>query len=507
MKHLIGAVAAACAMGAAGAAQAQTGDAGAACTAIEDMKFEATNMLSSTVVAAGEALPEYCRVLGYVRPAINFEIRLPTEGWNGKFYMAGCGGFCGTLASDAGGFINAINYALERGYAVATTDGGHWGAASSDGRWARDNPVAEADWGWRAVQEVTRVAKAVTEAHYATAPDYSYFQGCSTGGRQANMVALRQPGDYDGIISGAPALDYPGLVGTHFAYLGQANTGADGLPILQPEDAAVVQEAVIAQCDAADGVEDGMVSNYRACDFDPAAVDLPPAKIEVLEAWYSPPVNSAGEVLYPAAVPPGSEPYWGLWLTGFPGGGGALVPAFNRDFLRYMAFPEDPHPSYSAMDFDLDADPVRMEPQAQIYNSDNPDLSAFRDAGGKMLMWHGEADAIVFPGKTLDYYDQLAAASGGMDATQDFARLFMIPGMDHCGILGNGPGIDQSGFDPLSALEAWVERGEAPERLMTTKTVEGEERWSRPVCAHPAQATFTGEGDWRDPAGWTCTTE
>ncbi len=481
---------------AAGAAEAQD------CAALADMRLEATNLLSSAEVAAVGELPGYCRVLGYVRPAVNFEVRLPLDDWNGKFYMAGCGGFCGTLGSDAPGSVNAINHALKRDYAVATMDGGHWGSGSADGRWAKDNPVAEADWGWRAVQETTRVAKAIIKAYYATPPEHSYFQGCSTGGRQANMVALRQPNDYDGIISGAPALDYPGLVATAFAWIAQANTGPDGEPILKPADAEVVQQAVVEACDARDGVEDGMVADPRQCEFDPATLtaQLGADKVAVLEKWYDSARDSAGEALFPGGVPVGSEPYWGLWLTGFEGGGGALVPtAFGPDFLKYMAFPDDPPTSYTAQDFDFDTDPARLAAASAMYNSDDPDLSAFAEAGGKLLMYHGWADAIVFPAKTVEYFREMTETTQG-----DFARLFMIPGMDHCGILATGPGVDQNGFDPLSALEAWVERGEAPETLQTTKIVDGEAQWSRPVCAFPATVTFSGEGDWKDPANWSC---
>ncbi len=182
--------------------------------------------LARPVAAEGE-LPAHCRVQGTIWPETRFELRLPEE-WNGRFYMAGCGGFCGQVPADAPGFINAINYAVERGYAAATMNGGHWGAGSTDARWAQADPVAEADWGYRAVEATTAAAKALTRARYDRDPDYSYFQGCSTGGRMANMAALRQPEDFDGIISGAPALDYPGLVGSHFAWIAQANTGADG---------------------------------------------------------------------------------------------------------------------------------------------------------------------------------------------------------------------------------------------------------------------------------------
>ena len=497
MAPRIIAAAAAALSACAGGAAAQDG--GADCAALADLALPAADITLATQVEAAGDLPAFCRVQGTIMPETRFELRLPVSGWNDKFYMAGCGGFCGTLAPDAPGFINAINYALKRDYAVATMNGGHWGTGSTDARWALSNPVAEADWGYRAVEETTKAAKSIVAAYYDGDAEYSYFQGCSTGGRMANMAALRQPDDFHGIISGAPALDYPGLVGTSFAWIAQANAGPDG-PVLTPSDAATVRDAVIAACDADDGVADGMVSDPMSCSFDPAETGLSDNKLAVLETWYSEPVNGAGDVLFPAAVPIGSEPFWPLWLTGIEGGGGALVPgAFGPNFLKYMAFPDDPEDGWTIADFDFDADPERMAPLAQVYNSDDPDLSAFRDAGGKLLMYHGWADAIVFPGKTLDYWDDMTATTPG-----DFARLFMIPGMDHCGIQATGPGIDQSGFDPLSALEAWVERGEAPERLETNKTSEGEALWSRPVCAWPTHAVFSGEGDWRAADGWTC---
>ena len=198
------------------------------------MKIDDVNLLSATSVSSSGELPSYCRVLGYVRRAINFEIRLPpVENWNGKFYMVGCGIFCGKLDSDALGFPNAINYGLKRKYAVATMDIGHWGASTIDGRWAYNNRSAEEDWGYRAVTETARAAKAVIRAYYEKPQEQewhlrSYFAGCSTGGRMAAMEAQRFPDDFDGIISGAPALNYTGLVATSFAWLVQANTGPDG---------------------------------------------------------------------------------------------------------------------------------------------------------------------------------------------------------------------------------------------------------------------------------------
>jgi feruloyl esterase len=180
------------------------------CAPLANMKIENTNLLSATEVPATADLPAYCRVLGFVRPAINFEVRLPVQNWNSKFYMAGCGGFCGTLDSDRPGFTNAANYGLRRNYAVSTTDSGHWGTSVVDGRWAMNNPVGQMDWGQRAVTETARVSKALVAAYYGRAQHKSYFAGCSTGGRMAAMEATRFPKDFDGIIGGAPALDYTG---------------------------------------------------------------------------------------------------------------------------------------------------------------------------------------------------------------------------------------------------------------------------------------------------------
>jgi hypothetical protein len=190
-------------------------------TIVAAVFIDNVNLFSATTVAATADLPGHRRVRGYIRPAINFDIRLPLQNWNGKFYMVGCGGFCGTLDSDRPGFTNAMNYGLRRNYATSTMDSGHWGLSVLDGRWAYNNRLAEIDWGSRAVTEMAKVTKVVIRAYYAESQKKSYFAGCSTGGRMAAMEAQRYPDDFDGIISGAPALDYTGLVATHFAWLVQ----------------------------------------------------------------------------------------------------------------------------------------------------------------------------------------------------------------------------------------------------------------------------------------------
>lgn len=486
----------------------------ARCAALAGMRIDDTNLLSATAVPATGDLPAHCRVLGYVRPAINFELRLPLAGWNGKFYMTGCGGYCGKVLGDAPGFTNALNYGLRRGYAAATTDSGHWGTGSTDGRWAWNNRLAEIDWGTRAVPEVTRVSKLLVNALYERPAAKSYFAGCSTGGRQALMEAQRFPDDFDGIIAGSPALDYTGLVATAMAWTTRANAGPDGKRLFDPAHTPLVQKAVAEACDGADGLKDGLVSDPRHCGFDPAKLQcaagqngpdcLGEAEVGVLKAWYAPPRNSRGESLYPGGIPLGSEPFWPVWLAG-TAATPPLNPLFNRDFLRYMAFAEDPGEGYDPLTFDFDRDPPRLAAMGALYNAASPDLARFRARGGKLIVYHGWADAIVTPERTVQWFEAASAAAGGRDAIAGTARLFMLPGFDHCGLSNAGPGIDQNGFDPLGALEAWVERGEAPAQLATTKTATGGQRlWSRPVCPWPQVPRHDGKGPVAEAASFAC---
>lgn len=479
---------------------------GMACPSLAALGIEDTNLLSAAVVPESDDLPGYCRVLGYVRPAINFEIRLPTSDWNGKFYMTGCGMHCGGLGS------RDIAYGLSRNYAAATTDSGHWGEFMWDGRWAYNNPVAEIDWAYRAIHETTRVAKVVVEAYYGQVPGHSYFDSCSTGGRMAHMEAYRYPEDFDGVISGAPAFDVTGL-DVYVAWLTQANTNAQGQPLITADDVGWIAERVQGACDEQDGLADGLVSDPRSCVFDPATLAcgktneaqcLSLDQISTLEAWCQRPSDSNGTELFSQGVPLGSEVYWVEWIVGRENAHDGYIQRMVEESLRYVAFPEDPGESYSIMDFDMDTDPARLEQAAARYNSNIPDLTGFRERGGKLLMWHGWADAIIPPATSLDYYEAIERRVGSRADTQEFLRLFMIPGMDHCGIL-EGPGIQKDGFDRLTALERWVEQGEAPSSLLTTKTDSaGNVLWTRPVCPYPQHAEYVGHGDMTDASSFEC---
>jgi Tannase and feruloyl esterase len=477
------------------------------CATLEDLRIEDTNLLSSTVVPAANDLPEYCRVQGYVRPAINFEIRLPTTTWNGKFYMVGCGAQCGRVLADRPGFNNAMNHGLRRNYAAATMDGGHWGSEIWDRRWTEvKDPIARFDYEQRAVTETARVSKQVIAAYYGRSPEKSYFAGCSNGGRQANMEAWKYPEDFDGIISGCPSL-YLWRANTAWAWNVKANTGPDGKNVLAFSKLPMIANAVYDACAG----EDGLIEDPRRCGFKPASLQckgadapdcLTAAEVQTLEKWYAGPSNSSGEQIFPG-VPLGSEPYWSFWLSGedeetWRGDKEAI-----QHTLRFYGFAGDPGVQYDVINFDFDKDPQVL---AQTYvnrEASGTDLSAFKGRGGKLLIYHGLAD-VASSDATRQWYETLTKEMGGEAATMEFARLFLVPGMDHCGVL-SGPGVDQTGFDPLPALEKWVEEGVPPESIVMTKADEdGKTEWTRPVCVYPIIAKYKGSGDLKDTASWTC---
>ena len=322
-----------------------------------------------------------------------------------------------------------------RGYAAATTDSGHAGTGVTDGRWAQENPGAEADWGWRAVTETARVSRDLVRAFYGRPAQRSYFMGCSTGGRMGLMSAQRLPQDFDGIVAGAPALD---------------------------------------ACDRIDGRRDGLIDDPRRCDWQPSRIQcqgadgpdcLTAREAGGLDHWYMPVTGGDGRTQCPGGAPQGSEPFWPSWLSGMPGSKDpALIKRFATDFLRYMAIVPDAGTAFDVSQYDFDRDPPRLATMSRMYDAPSPDLTAFRTRGGKLLLYHGWADPVVTTQRTLDYHDAVRSRMGGADATARFARLFMLPGVDHCG-LQPGPGATSVEFDPLPALEAWVERGEAPSSL------------------------------------------
>jgi len=425
--------------------------------------------------------------------------------------MAGCGAACGKL-STASNFSLDIKRALQRQYAVSTTDGGHWAEHIFDTRWGYYNRLAEIDFGHRAVHETARATKAIIDAFYGKAPVQSYFGGCSNGGRQGVMEALRYPEDFDGIISDAPALDLTSAA-LSWAWVARPNTGSDGKNLLMPTDFRIIEKAVYRACDTVDGLKDGLIADPRACRFDPSTLACSAGKsadclslqqVDALRGLYQGPRDSGGRQLYPG-FPLGSEPYWGFWYTGHTSDASDdLFPRFGEDFLRYLGFEADPGERYTVADLDLERDPPRLEAMGKIYNATDPNLDAFQRRGGKLLMWHGWADPITSPMKSIAYYEAVEGRVGGREATQAFFRLFMAPGVDHCGT-GEGPGIRDAGHDPLTVLERWVERKEAPASLLMTKTDSaGKVLWTRPACPYPQRAVYTGQGDRNAATSFRC---
>ena len=417
--------------------------------------------------------PALCRVSGFIDPQVGFEIRMPVSGWNGKLLVTGCSNLCGILQ------IQGMEDALARGYAAATTDTGHRTGDPSDARWAWNNPALEADFGHRAVHVTTLAAKEVVADYYGDRPDYAYFRGCSTGGRQALVAAERYPEDFDGIIAGAPfnqSLSVP-----HMAWVLASNTGPDGEPLLKRAEFGLLGKAALEACDPQDGRVDGVIGDPEACGFKPESLLCPatgtaprgclaPAQVEAAKRIYGGPRTSTGTAWSSGGSPVGSEFMWEKFLLAPPG----KVPYFQfivQNWSRYLAWVPDPpvpssspqgNPASALPPVDFDAGPGQFAATAAVTGF-RPDLARFHARGGRLLAYHGWADESLMPAHTLDYWRQ-ARRRLGAGQLDEFARLFMVPGMLHC---GGGPGA--ADIDYLTALERWVEAGEAPASLVAHK--------------------------------------
>jgi len=501
---------------------ATTGAEGLDCSALARQDFSQlpdapTTIITASDVAASEDLPAYCRIEGIVAPQVRFELRLPRSDWNGRYLMQGCGGLCGIIK------IAAADDALARGYAVTTTNMGHSGNPAS-GMWGYNNRAAEIDFGYRATHVSNIAARALVTAYYGRDADWSYFRGCSTGGRQGLVEAQRYPEDFDGIIAGAPVINETGVGALHLLWSVRANLNDRGNPIMDGRRIAGVREAVLDHCDELDGLRDGLIADPRVCDFKPASLAcdndrtgencLSADEVGVLEKLYGGPQNSDGDQLYPGGLMPGSEYEWVPALIGLDGQPAlALQMPLIGDFLRYLAFAEDPGPGYSIMDFDFDRDPPRLAFMESIYTASNPDLRRFRERGGKLLLYQGWDDLEVTPTNTVEYYELTSRAMGGPDATREFFRLYMLPGVAHC---RRGSGADAVDF--LSYIEAWVEQGESPERIVAAHLAEPQAydglpplrfplddsrvEFRRSVFPYPGIAEWNGQDDVRDADNW-----
>lgn len=470
----------------------------AKCLALTGATVPDTTITTTAIVPAAGVLPEHCIVSGHLTgSAINFALRLPTTAWNGNLYQEGGGGLVGYIPAGLRG--------LARGYATVGTDTGHLGSPPVpvfDVSWALNDPEAQRDFGFRAVHLVTVAAKQVVAEAYGVAPRYSYFDGWSNGGRQGMMEAQRYPDDYDGIIAGSPVMDFTG------ANIGHNHNQQTVLAApIPPAKLPVLAGAVLAECDAKDGLVDGLVDLPEGCDFDPAVIACPAgdapdcltlAQVDAARKIYAGPGNSADLQLHPGPLPGGEDggSGWELWITG-PGPFGVPIGYLIQDgFLRFFAFA---NPAYNPMTFDFDTDVATVEAFAPMLDATDPDLSAFRKSGGKLLMWHGLSDPSVMPTGSLDYYDAVVNEMG-KGKLEKFFRLFFAPGMHHC-FEGCGPGLNT--FDALTAMEEWVERGKAPDELAASHTGPGTAR-TRPLCAYPKVAVYDGHGDVNSAENFRC---
>jgi len=437
-------------------------------------------------------LPAFCRVAATLKPTsdsdIRIEVWLPTGGWNGKFQAVGNGGWAGAIS------YPAMAEALQRGYATSSTDTGHVGGR---GTFALGHPEKFIDFAHRSTHEMTVKAKLIAGAFYGSGPKYSYWNGCSTGGRQGLAEAQRYPDDFDGIIAGAQANPRTRLGAWHLT-IGTAML-KDPAAFIPPAKYPAIHRAVLAACDAADGLKDGLLNDPPRCHFDPAVLTckgaddadcLTPRQVEAAKIVMSPVKSSRGDEIFPGYAP-GTELGWGALLAG------PEPTPITLDHYKYVVFKD---PGWDWRTFDLERDLAAADKADNgTINAIDPNLTPFTSRGGKLLMYHGWSDQMVGPGTSVNYYKSVTKALGGAAKTMASVRLFMVPGMAHCRG-GEGPNT----FDAVTALEQWVEHGKAPDRILAAHATNGVVDRTRPLCPYPQLATYTGSGSIDEAANFTC---
>ncbi len=459
------------------------------CSALTALSLPDTTITSASWMPATSSLPEHCRVQGVIGPGqIGFAVQLPTA-WNGGLYHAGGGGYVGSIPSGAAG--------LARGFATAATDTGHTGSGI-DASWALHDPQAKVDFGYRAIHVTTVTARSIAAAYYGNAPGRAYFVGCSRGGGQGLMEAQRFPADFDGILVGAPAFDW-----TEFMQGFNWNARALAAGPLPREKLPLIAGAVLAECDARDGLADGLVQDPARCRFDPLSLLCPGAdapgcltreQVTAVRQVYGGPRDSLGAPISPG-FPPGAEDGPGGWAAWISGGdvNPSLQFSFQDQFFRYLVYDDA---SYDPFGFNYDTDQADLGSIGLILNATDPDLSAFEARGGKIVMYHGTNDHALSLYKTIQYYDEVRDAMNA-ESVQRFFRFFFVPGMHHC---GGGPGLNT--FDAFTALQEWVERGRAPDRIVASASAMPGR--TRPLCPYPRQARYKGQGSIDDASSFVC---
>jgi len=503
-------------------ASAQTSRDAAACSALTSLKIPGLDLSITKAewFAAGSTpprggpgapanpitLPAYCRLDGVLdrrtgadgKPyGIGFALALPGD-WNGRFLFQGGGGLNGSVNPPLGGAATGGRPALARGFAVVSTDTGHTGQGGFDASFMAEQQ-ATLDFAYQAVGRIAVLAKQNIAQHYAKAPDRSYFAGCSTGGREAMLMAQRHPTYFDGIISGAPAMR------TNFSGIGdewvatQLNAVAPknekGQPAtrqaLSDADKKTVIDGFLNACDAGDGVKDGMVFNTNACRFDPKTLVCKGAKTDgclsaeqatALEKGFAGPKDSKGRQVYPGF----------LFDTGIAATQG--IPGLLHGGLN----PVGPAFSATTMDVDARAAAAAADPdEALAATSRWTNLNTFSNHGGKLMFFHGVSDPWFSALDTIDYYERMAKANGGPATVSNWSRLYLAPGMGHC--TGGAAALDN--IDLLTPLVDWVEKGTAPSVTATGRAFPGR---SRPLCSYPQHAHYKGQGDPEKAENFEC---
>jgi hypothetical protein len=504
----------------------------ATCESLAGLKLPDTTITSAQTVAAGaftlpvepqpntsafafNTLPAFCRVQGVIQPSsdshIEFEVWLPASGWNGKFEGVGNGGFAGSIS------YAALGNAVIAGYAASSTDTGHKGIGTN-ATWALGHPEKITDYGYRAIHETAEKSKVVIRAFYGEGPQHSYFSSCSNGGRQALMEAQRYPADYDGLLAGAPAANNTRIV-AGFTWDVQS-LEADPASYIPADRFPAIEKAALAACDALDGVKDGVIDDPRKCHFDPAVLlcqgaesanCLTQPQVVALKKIYAGPRNSKGEQVYPG-YQPGGESGWPPWFAG-SGPGKSLQYAFTTQGDPYIIY-QNAALDYRTVNFDKDLKTSEDAMGARL-NAIDPNLKALKDRGGKLILYHGWSDPALVPTATVNYYENVVTKIGQKE-TADFVRLYMVPGMSHC---AGGPGPNSFGASPrlgadpdfsmFAALERWVEKGVAPDKIIATKyNIDGSPASgvvrTRPLCPYPEVAKYTGSGSTDEAANFVC---
>ena len=487
---------------------------GVSCNELKSVNLPDTTITSSEPVAAGPfvwpkgafripgtendpplVLPAYCRVKMVLQPTtdsdINVVLWLPAENWNGKFMATGNGGWAGVFQS-----YDDMQVALQRGYATAATDTGHSGNIFS-GMFALGHPEKLIDFAYRSLHLMTVRSKQLIDAFYPTQLNYSYYKGCSTGGRQGVMEAQRYPGDFDGIIAGALANRH---IHMHTAQIAEEiYKKRHPEAVVSNAKADMVHAAVMKTCDT---LHEGFLNNPHQCPFDFSTLQckgqesddcLTRAELRTVETFYGGVKNSKGELIFsgaPVSVSMNAKMFSRV-IQGYGATSKDALNPFMFDTVRILGFHDA---DYDWHKFNLDRDMPIIDAAAGFVDAVDPDLRAFKAAGGKLIMYHGWDDPGISPENTIYYYNSVLKEMGKDQA--DWMRLFMVPGMGHC---RGGPGPNE--FDTITALEKWREGGEAPSSMMGTNPASG---LSRPLCPYPEYAKYDGSGDPKDAANWSC---